>query len=176
MGDKHDPKIINLGTCCREDEKARFIKLLIEYIDVFTWSYEDLKAFHSGQFKHHITLKPGTSPFRQELRTYNPKVSDAIFKEIDKMLKACVIFPIHHSTWVSNIVPVRKKIREIRICVDFRNLNQASLKDNFSLPIMDQILQTVAGLEMMSFLDGFLGYNQIEVAEEDQHKTSFTTP
>ena len=46
----------------------------------------------------------------------------------------------------------------------------------FALPIMDQVLQTVASLEMMSFLDGFLGYNQIEVAEDDQHKTTFTTP
>lgn len=92
------------------------------------------------------------------------------------MLKARIIFPIHHSTWVANIVPVRKKNGEIRICVDYRNLNQASLKDNFALPIMDQILQIVAGSEMMSFLDGFSGYNQIEVAEEDQHKTTFTTP
>ena len=75
------------------------------------------------------------------------------------MLKYHISFPIHHSTWVANIVLVRKKNGEISICVDFINLNQASLKDNFSLPIMDQILQMVAGLEMMSFLDGFSGYN-----------------
>ena len=75
------------------------------------------------------------------------------------MLKAHIIFPIHHSTWVENIVPIRKKNGEIRICVDFSNLNQASLKDNFALPIMDQILQIVVNLEMMSFLDGFSSYN-----------------
>jgi len=77
---------------------------------------------------------------------------------------------------VANIVPVRKKNGEVQICVDFRNLNLASLKDNYPLPVMDHILQTVSGLEMMSMLDGFLGYNQIEVAQEDQHKTTFTTP
>ena len=176
LRDTHDPKLINLGTCCGEEEKAKLVKLLAEYIDVFAWSYEDLKTFCGGRYKHHITLKPSTSPSRQKLRTYNPKVSNAIFKEIDKMLKAHIIFPIHHSTWVENIVPVRKKNGEIRICVDFRNLNQASLKDNFALPIMDQILQIVAGSEMMSFLDGFSGYNQIEVTEEDRHKTAFTTP
>ena len=71
------------------------------------------------------------------------------------MLKARIIYPIHHSTWIANIVPVRKKKGEIRICVDFRNLNQASLKDNFALPNMDHLLQTVAGSEMMSMLDGF---------------------
>lgn len=83
------------------------------------------------------------------------------------MLKLCIIFPIHHSTWVENIVPMRKRNGEIRIYVDFRNLNQESLKDNFALPMMDQILQIVVGSEMMSFLDGFLGYKQIEVIEED---------
>lgn len=68
---------------------------------------------------------------------------------------------------MANIVPVRKKNGEIRICVDFRNLNQASLKDNYALPTMDQILQTVARSEVMSMLDGYSGYNQICVAPED---------
>ncbi|KAH9299828.1 hypothetical protein KI387_031510, partial [Taxus chinensis] len=70
----------------------------------------------------------------------------------------------------------RKKNGEIRICVDFRNLNQASLKDNYPLLIMDQVLQVVTGSEMLSMLDGFSGYNQIEVSAEDQFKTAFTTP
>ncbi|KAH9319370.1 hypothetical protein KI387_021139, partial [Taxus chinensis] len=56
------------------------------------------------------------------------------------------------------------------------NLNQASLKDNYPLPIMDHILQAVTGSEMLSLLDGFSGYNQIKVAEEDCSKTTFTTP
>lgn len=87
-----------------------------------------------GKFQHHIPLKVGKASFRQKQRNYNPKVTDAIFKEIDKMLKARIIYPIHHSTYVANIVPVRKKNGEIWICVDFRNLSQASLKDNYPLP------------------------------------------
>ena len=75
------------------------------------------------------------------------------------MLKARIIYPIHHSTWIANIVPVRKKNIEIKICVDFHNLNQAFLKDNFTLPNMDHLLQIVVGSEMMSMLDGFSGYN-----------------
>lgn len=65
---------------------------------------------------------------------------EAIFKEVDKMLKARIIYPIHHSTWVANIVPIMKKNGEIQICVDFHNLNQVSLKDNYALPNMDHIL------------------------------------
>ena len=130
----------------------------------------------NGKFKHQIPLKLGSSPFWQKKRQFNPKVADAIFNEVDKMLKAKIIYPIHHSTWVANIIPVRQKNGEIRICVDFRNLNQASLKDNYGLPVMDHILQLVSGSELMSMLDGFSGYNQISVAPEDQHKTTFTTP
>lgn len=92
------------------------------------------------------------------------------------MLKAKIIYPIHHSTWVENIVPVRKMNCDIRMCVDFPNLNQASLKDNYPLPNIDHILEMVSGFEMMSMLEKFLGYNQVSVAPEDQHKTTFTTP
>eukprot|EP00253_Pinus_taeda_P029494 PITA_29494 len=73
------------------------------------------------------------------------------------------------------MVPIRKKNGDIRICIDFRNLNKASLKDNFPLPTMEQILQSVAGSELMSFLDGFSGYNQILVHPDDQLKTTFIT-
>eukprot|EP00253_Pinus_taeda_P013134 PITA_13134 len=73
------------------------------------------------------------------------------------------------------MVPVRKKNGDIRICIDFRNLNRASLKDNFPLPTMEQILQSVAGSELMSFLDGFSGYNQVLVHPDDQLKTTFRT-
>lgn len=75
------------------------------------------------------------------------------------MLEECIIYPIHHSTWVANIVPIWKKSSEIRICVDFRSLNWESLKDNFSLPHMDHILKMVANLEMLSMLEYFSGYN-----------------
>eukprot|EP00253_Pinus_taeda_P028415 PITA_28415 len=73
------------------------------------------------------------------------------------------------------MVPVRKKNGDIRICIDFRNLNKASLKDNFPLTTMEQILQSVAGSELMSFLDGFSGYNQILVHPDDRLKTTFRT-
>lgn len=176
ISDENNPKMVNLGKCCTSKERNFFIELLRRFLDVFAWSYEDLKDFRDGQFQHHIPLKPGAAPFRQKLRNYNSKVADAIFREIDKMLQARIIYPIHHCTWVANIVPVRKKNGEIRICVDFRNLNQASLKDNYPLPVMDHILQTVARSEMISMLDGFSRYNQVSVAKEDQHKTTFTTP
>ena len=73
-------------------------------------------------------------------------------------------------------MPVRKKSGEIRLCIDFRNLNQVSLKDNYPLPKMDHILQRVVGSQRMSMLDGFSGYNQVVVHLDDHEKTTFTTP
>ena len=66
-------------------------------------------------------------------------------KEIMNMYDAGIIVPIRYSEWVSNLVSVRKKTREIRLCIDFRDLNKASLKDNYPLPKMDHILQKVVG-------------------------------
>ena len=92
------------------------------------------------------------------------------------MYDARIIVPVRYSDWVSNLVSTRKKIGEIRLCLDFRNLNKASLKDNYPLPKMDHVLQRVVGSKRISLLDGFSGYNQILVHPDDQLKTAFTTP
>jgi len=70
-----------------------------------------------------------------------------------------ITLPLRYSNWIANLVPVRKKNGEIRLCVDLRNLNKASLKDNYPLPKMDQLLQMVSGAQRLSMLDVFSGYN-----------------
>jgi hypothetical protein len=85
-------------------------------------------------------------------------------REVKKLLDAQII------------VPVRKKSGEIRLCVDFWNLNRSSKKDNYPLPIMEHILQRVTGASRISMIDGFSGYNQMVVMSEDSEKTTFTTP
>ena len=99
-----------------------------------------------------------------------------IEKEIQKLLKAKIIIPLRYTRWVANLVVVRKKNEEIRLCVDFKNLNKCSKKDNYPLPKMEHLLQRVSGASVMSFLDGFSRYNQVVVHPDDQEKTAFTTP
>ena len=106
----------------------------------------------------------------------NPLLLPLIEKEIIKLFDAKIIVSLRFSKWLANLVPIRKKSGEIRLCVDFRNLNQVSLKDNYPLPKMDHILQRVVGSQRMSMLDDFSGYNQVAVHPEDQEKTTFTTP
>ena len=96
-------------------------------------------------------------------------------KEIKKLLNAEIIIPLRYSEWVANLVPVRKKNGEIRLCVDFKNLNKCSKKDNYPLPKMEHILQIVSRASVMSFIDGFSGYNQILVHPDDRENIAFTT-
>jgi len=86
------------------------------------------------------------------------------------MVEVGIIDPIRYSSWVSNLVIVRKKTGYIRICVDFRNLNQASLEENYPLINMEYLLKRVTRAEMMSMLEAFSGYNQVLVKEDDQLK------
>ena len=99
-----------------------------------------------------------------------------IEKEVKNLFDAKIIVPIIFSNWLANLVPVRKKSGEIRICIDFKNLNKASLKDNYPLPNMDQILQTIVGSQRMSMLDGFLGYNQILVHSDEKKFLEVSVP
>jgi hypothetical protein len=78
--------------------------------------------------------------------------------------------------WVSNLVPVNKKQGTIRVCVDYRDINKACPKDNFPTPFVDQIVDDCAGSEIFSLMDGFSGYNQINIVPADQHKTAFICP
>ena len=82
-----------------------------------------------------------------------------IEKEFKKLFDAKIIVPLTFSKWVSNLVHTKKKIGEIGLCVDFRNLNKISLKDNYPLPKMDNILQKVVDSSIISLLDGFSRYN-----------------
>lgn len=74
------------------------------------------------------------------------------------------------------MVPISKLCGSIRVCTDFRDLNKACPKDDFPLPNIDILVDLTARHEILSLMDGFLGYNQIKIAEEDQHKATFTTP
>ena len=126
--------------------------------------------------EHKILLKADAKPVTQKIRNINPILLPIIEKEIKKLWEAKIIIPLRFSNWVANIVPVHKNNGEIRICVDFRNLNRCSLKDNYPLPKMDHILQWVVGSKRLSMIDEFFGYNQIALSEADREKTAFTTP
>ena len=92
------------------------------------------------------------------------------------MLAAGIIEPVEESKWVSPMVMQEKKTKgDIRICVNLRKPNNASLHDPFPTPFTDEVLDNVGGQEVYFFTDGFSGYHQIRIHPEDRHKTTFAT-
>jgi hypothetical protein len=165
-----------LSSSLTQEQRDKYTEILREFVDVFSWTYEDLKTYDTSVIEHKIPLKEEAKPFRQNLRQINPMLLSVMEREVKKLLDARIIVPLRYSKWVTNLIPVRKKSGEIRLCVDFMNLNRSSKKDNYPLPNMEHILQRVTGAFRISMIDGFSGYNQISVTPEDREKTTFTTP
>ena len=117
IGTEENPKIIKLSKKLPEREKREYVELMKRYTDVFAWSYEDLKEYDTSIIQHTIPIKPGERPFKQKLRRINPKLLPIIEKEIKKLFEANIIVMLRFSKWVSNLVPVRKKSGEIRLCI-----------------------------------------------------------
>ena len=98
-----------------------------------------------------------------------------IKKEMKKQLDAGFLEVSKYPQWVANIVPVPKKDGKVWMCVDYRDLNRASPKDNFPLPHIDTLVDNTAKHSLFSFMDGFSSYNQIRMAPEDMEKITFLT-
>ena len=93
--------------------------------------------------------------------------------EVNKLLSTGFIREVYYLEWLTNIVLVKKTNEKWRMCMDFTDLNKAYPKDSFPLPRIDQLMDSTAGHMLLMFMDTFLGYNQIKMAEEDQEKTAF---
>jgi hypothetical protein len=102
--------------------------------------------------EHALPIKPGFRPYQQPVRNYSPDLMDHIKEEIERLLKANFIRPCHYVKWISNIVPVEKKnMGKIRVCIDFRNLNRATPKDEYPMPGAHMLINRASGNKMISF-------------------------
>ena len=173
-GDKPRPTYISKRLCA--ESKGRLVALLKEYRDCFAWEYHEMPGLSRCIVEHRLPMKPGYRPFKQPQRRTDPKLYEAIKAEITRLYDAKFIRPCRYPEWISNIVPVMKKNGKLRICIDFRPLNRATPKDDYPMPIADLLVDAAAGHQVISFMDGNAGYNQIVMAEEDIPKTAFRCP
>ncbi|GJT81396.1 reverse transcriptase domain-containing protein [Tanacetum coccineum] len=176
-----------------DDEKTALIKVLKSRKQAIAWKLSDIKGINPEFCSHKILMEDDYEPAVQHQRRVNPKIHDVIKKEVEKLLDAGLIYPISDSPWVSPVHCVPKKggmtvvtndenelvtrlVTGWRVCIDYRKFNEATRKDHFPLPFMDQMLERLAGNEYYCFLDGFSGYFQIPIDLNDQEKTTFTCP
>ncbi|GJT12590.1 reverse transcriptase domain-containing protein [Tanacetum coccineum] len=175
-------------------EKVALLKVLKSHKRAIAWKISDIKGIDPSFCTHKILMEDDFKPAVQHQRRMNPKIHEVIKKEVIKLLDAGLIYPISDSPWVSPVHCVPKKggmtvveneeneliptrlVTWWRVCIDYQKLNDATRKDHFPLPFMDQMLERLAGNEYYCFLDGFSGYFQILIDPQDQEKTTFTCP
>ncbi|GJU39698.1 putative ribonuclease H-like domain-containing protein [Tanacetum coccineum] len=175
-----------------KEKKNKLVSVLKKHKEAFAWKTTDIPSICPSICKHKIQLLDDKKPVVQKQRRLNPNMQEVVKKEIVKLLDTSTIYPIADSPWVSPIHCVPKKggitvvtnennelvptrtITGWRVCIDYRKLNEATTKDHFHLPFMDQMLERLAGNKYFCFLDGFSGYFQIPIDPNDQEKTTFT--
>ncbi|GJV85698.1 reverse transcriptase domain-containing protein [Tanacetum coccineum] len=163
----------------KDDEKEALLKVLKSHKRAIAWKITDIKGIDPRFCTHKILMEEDYKPTVQSQRRVNPKIHEVIKKEVIKLLDARMIYPISDSPWVSPIHCVPKKggitvvanedneliptrlVTGWRVCIDYRKLNEATRKDHFPLPFMDQMLERLAG-NIYCFLDGFRGISILQ--------------
>jgi hypothetical protein len=141
---------------------------------VFAWDYIEMPGLSRELVEHRLSIKASFGPYKQGARNFKPEIIGRVKEEVDRLLQAGFIQPCRYADWVSNIVPVEKKnTGKIQICMNFRNLNRATPKNEYPMLVADLLVDSVSGNKVISFLDGNAGYNQIFMAKEDVSKTVF---
>ena len=168
--------MIQVGNTLTTLEKDTLVALLTEFKEIFAWSYEDMPGIDNDIVQHYIPTNPTMKPVKQKLRRMKPEQTLKIKEEVEKQYNAGFLRVANYPEWLANVVPIPKKDEKVRMCVDFRDLNKVSPKDDFPLPHIDVLLDNIEGHALLSYIDGFSRYNQIKMALEDIEKTSFITP
>jgi hypothetical protein len=175
-------------------QEGKLLQTLKMHKNALGWTIADIKGISPLICIHKIYLEENAKSSREMQRRLNPNMKEVVTNEVIKLLDKGIIYPISDRKWVSptQVVPKKSGVTVItnekneliptrtisgwRICIDYGKLNSMTRKDHFPLSFIDQILERVAGHEFYCFLDGYSGYNQIEIAFEDHEKTTFTCP
>ena len=150
----------------------RLRDLMMKYRRIFSESDQDIGL--TDVLSHRIDTG-SARPIRQPLRRFPPAHVEAISKEVDKLLAQGVIEPAS-SPWASNVVLVRKKDGSYRCCIDYRQLNNVTIKDAYPVPRTDSCLDAMSGAGWFTTIDIPSAYHQVFVAPEDMDKTAFICP
>ena len=144
--------------------------LFQEFSDIISQGEDDLGC--TPLLQH--TIETEGPPLRQPYRRQNPAVRREEMTQVQQMLSSGIIRP-SNSPWASPVVMVKKKDGSLQFCVDFRQLNAATIKDSHPIPRIDDLLDALHGARWFSTLDLKSGYWQVTIQEQDKEKTTFRT-
>ncbi|KAL6177773.1 hypothetical protein ACLB2K_049295 [Fragaria x ananassa] len=142
---EEEPIEVGLSKLLETEQRQELIELILECKDYFAEKYEDISGLSPKLVCHYLPTTPGERPMQQELWRMKTETTDTVKEEVEKMFKSGIIIVAKYNEWLSNIVPVRKKNGKIRVCMDYRDLNKATLKDVYPMPMVDMLIDVVAG-------------------------------
>ena len=152
-----------------EQQIEEGIQVISSFAYIFSTGDHDLG--YTTYVKHGIDLTDN-HPFKQRHRRIPPAMYVEVRDHLHQLLAIGVIRR-SHSPWSSNVVLARKKDGRLRMCIDYRQLNQRTIKDSYSLPRIDEMFDTLRGAKYCSILDMKSGYHQVEIEEEHKERTAF---
>ncbi|XP_028080287.1 uncharacterized protein LOC114281895 [Camellia sinensis] len=176
LGSKACKRPIYVNAKISNECKSKLVGLLSKYMDCFVWNYEEMPGLDRALVEHSLPIKGNFFPHKQPPRRMTNEVTLLVDEEIKSLLKAGFIRTNRYVEWLSNIIDVMKKNGKLRVCIDFRNLNLATPKDEYPISVANLLLDLAAKNKILSFMDGHAGYNQIFINLEDTHKTAFKCP
>ncbi|XP_051127332.1 uncharacterized protein LOC127248832 [Andrographis paniculata] len=168
--------MVRISSFLSKEQQEHMITLIRRNMECLAWDYSEIPGLARRLIEHRLPIKNSFMPYKQPPRRINPELLPQIKEEFKKLLKAGFIRPCRYADWLANIVPVTKKNGKIRICIDFRDFNLATPKDEYVMPVVDMLIDSAAGYKILSLMDGYVGYNHIFMAEEDTPKTAFRCP
>ena len=136
-------------------------------MEVFAWKQEDMGGVDPAVITHKLNVNPSFKPVKQKRRSFAQERQKVINEEVGKLLQAKAIREVEYPEWLANVVLFKKANGKWWLCIDFTDINSACPKDSFPLPRIDLIVDATAGHELLSFMDAFSGYNQINMDPSD---------
>ncbi|WJX89707.1 hypothetical protein P8452_71681 [Trifolium repens] len=163
-----DPsKGIKIGADLPDLVKRQLEACLKEHVELFAWSVAEMPGINPKVACHQLTIDPKARAVAKRRRKQSPEKAEAAEKAVKDLLEANFISEAKYTTWLSNVVLVKKSNGKWRICVDYTDLNRACPKDAYPLPSIDKLVDNSSGFKLLSFTDAYSGCNQIKMAEID---------
>ncbi|GJZ30535.1 hypothetical protein Tco_0575582 [Tanacetum coccineum] len=154
-----------------QDRRMALCKLLRYNLDIFAWKPEGMTGVSRHLAEHRLNVREGCLPVRQKKTSQEPKRNKAIQEEVAKLIDAGIMKEVYYYSWLSNPVMVMKHDVSWRMCVDFKDLNKACLKDGYPLLEIDWKVESLCGYPFKCFLDAYKGYRQIKLdSTRDKHE------
>ena len=143
-------KTTRIGTALSPEMRTRLVQFLKENL-------EDMLDISPEVIQHTLNVNSEKKPVQQRRRIFTLERDQVVIEEVSKLLTAGFIREVYYLDWLANVVLVKKASGKWRMCVDFTDLNKACSKDSFPLPRIDQLVDSIIGHKLLTFMDAFLG-------------------